>query len=74
VLPEALALVDPALVDPARMGLDPPSSPTPHASMARVLYLRVRDDPELVKIEQQPGTASARRRSVHWILLPNSAD
>ena len=55
-------------------GLIVPTGKTPHASMGRVLYLRVRDDPELVKMEQQSRTARARRGSVRWILLPNSAD
>jgi hypothetical protein len=48
-------------------GLIRPTGKTPHASMARVLYLRVRNDPELVKAEE-PGPAKAKQRSVRWTL------
>jgi hypothetical protein len=40
---------------------------TPLASMSAVLYLRVRDDPELVKIAAQ-GSRRAKRGSVRWTL------
>jgi hypothetical protein len=48
-------------------GLIVPTGKTPIASMGRVLYLRVREDPELVKIEEQ-GNGPARLRSVRWAL------
>jgi ribosomal 50S subunit-recycling heat shock protein len=48
-------------------GLIVTSGKTLHASMARVLYLRAQSDPELVKVEE-PGTASAKGRSVRWTL------
>jgi hypothetical protein len=48
-------------------GLIVSAGETPHASMARVLYLRVRNDPELVKIDE-PGNARAKRSSVRWTL------
>jgi predicted type IV restriction endonuclease len=48
-------------------GLIAPTGKTPHASMARVLYLRVRTDPDLVKVVE-PGVADARRSSVRWAL------
>jgi hypothetical protein len=52
-------------------GLIGPVGKTPHASMARVLYLRVRKDPELVKIEDL-GDARAKRGTVRWMLRPAS--
>lgn len=48
-------------------GLIMPTGKTPQASMARVLYLRVRNDPELIKIDE-PGNVRAKRRSVRWTL------
>jgi HB1, ASXL, restriction endonuclease HTH domain len=48
-------------------GLIAPTSKTPQASMARVLYLRVRTDPELVRVVE-PGIADANRNPVRWTL------
>lgn len=48
-------------------GLIVPVGKTPKASMARVLYLRVRNDPELVKLEE-PGKTGTRPRPVRWTL------
>jgi hypothetical protein len=45
---------------------------TPDRSMARVLYLRVRNDPELVKIED-PGDGKAKYGSVRWTLRNSAA-
>jgi hypothetical protein len=48
-------------------GLIKPVGKTPYATMAAVLYLRVRTDPELVKVED-PGVKRAKRGSVRWTL------
>lgn len=48
-------------------GLIAPAGKTPHITMAAKLYTRVRDDPELVKLED-PGTERAKRGSVRWTL------
>ena len=48
-------------------GLIRPTGKTPHATMAAELYLRVRNDPELVKIED-PGPSRAKQGSVRWTL------
>lgn len=55
------------------MGLITPRGKTPHATMAAVLYLRVRKDPELVKLEAT-GDRRAERGSVRWTLHPATAD
>jgi hypothetical protein len=48
-------------------GLIVPAGRTPYASMARVLYLRVRKDPELVKVEDEnEGNPAAKRLPVRW--------
>ena len=52
-------------------GLIGPVGKTPHASMGRVLYLRVRNNPELVKLEA-PGNGRAKSGSVRWTLRPAS--
>ena len=48
-------------------GLIAPVGKTPIATMKRVLYVRVRDDPQLIKI-QESGNKRAKRFSVHWTL------
>lgn len=48
-------------------GLIAPTGKTPQASMSRVLYLRVRSDPELVKVDD-PVNVRAKRGSVRWTL------
>ena len=40
---------------------------TPHATMRALLYVRVRDDPDLVKLADQ-GNRRAKRGSVRWTL------
>ena len=54
------------------IGLITPTGKTPHATMAAELYLRVRNDPELVKIED-PGPYRAKQGSVRWALRPADA-
>jgi len=46
-----------------------PRGKTPHATMSAVLYQRVRDDPELVKLGVE-GNERAKRGSVRWALRP----
>lgn len=53
-------------------GLITPTGKTPHATMAAVLYLRVRNDPELLKIEDR-GPRRAKQGSVRWILRPDAS-
>ena len=53
-------------------GLIGPAGKTPHASMGRVLYLRVSTNPELVKLEA-PGNGRAKQGSVRWALRPAKA-
>jgi hypothetical protein len=53
-------------------GLIGPTGKTPHASMKRVLYLRMRNDPELVKLED-PGSTGAKWGTVRWTLRSASA-
>jgi hypothetical protein len=48
-------------------GLISPRGKTPRTAMASRLYVRVRYDPELVKLET-PGTGQAKRGSVRWTL------
>ena len=48
-------------------GLIAPVGKTPIATMKRVLYVRLREDPELVKI-QESGNTRAKRFSVYWTL------
>jgi hypothetical protein len=48
-------------------GLITPSGKTPHATMSAELYLRVRKDSELIKIED-PGPKRAKMGSVRWTL------
>jgi hypothetical protein len=44
-----------------------PVGRTPRATMAAVLYIRLRSDTELVKLED-PGDRRAKRGSVRWAL------
>jgi hypothetical protein len=53
-------------------GLITPVGKTPHATMSAALYLRVRNNSELVKIED-PGFLRAKRGSVRWALHPSAA-
>lgn len=48
-------------------GLIAPTGKTPHSSMGRVLYLRVRESPELVRIEPLE-TSGAKQDRVRWTL------
>lgn len=48
-------------------GLITPHGKTPHATMAARLYLCLRDDSELVKLDA-PGNGRAKRDSVRWTL------
>jgi hypothetical protein len=48
-------------------GLITPVGKTPHSTMGAELYLRVRNDPALVKLED-PGGARAKKGSVRWTL------
>jgi hypothetical protein len=48
-------------------GLITPSGKTPEATMAAVLYGRVRNDAALMKIEE-PGNGRAKFGSVRWAL------
>ena len=50
-------------------GLITPTGKTPLATMAAELYMRVRSDPELVKIED-PGPSRAKPGSVRWTVRP----
>ncbi len=50
-----------------RTGLITPVGKTPEATMAAELYVRVRNDSELVKLEE-PGNGRAKRGSVRWTL------
>jgi len=53
-------------------GLIAPRGKTPHATMAAVLYVRIRNDPELVKLDA-PGNGQAKRGSVRWTLRRTTA-
>ena len=53
-------------------GLITPRGKTPHSTMGAELYLRVRDDPELIKIAD-PGDARAKHGSVRWTLRRHTA-
>jgi HB1, ASXL, restriction endonuclease HTH domain len=53
-------------------GLIAPRGKTPVATMGSMLYLRVRNDPELVKLET-PGKGRAQRYSVRWTLRNSSS-
>jgi hypothetical protein len=48
-------------------GLITPSGKTPEATMSAVLYVRLRNDPDLVKLEDR-GDKRAKRGSVRWTL------
>lgn len=48
-------------------GLITPRGKTPHATMSAELYMHVRNDPELVKLEDRTSTR-AKRGSVRWTL------
>lgn len=48
-------------------GLITPRGKTPNATMAAVLYLRVRNDSELVKLDERRHTR-AKHGSVRWAL------
>jgi hypothetical protein len=48
-------------------GFIEPEGKTPHATMAASLYLGVRNDKRLVKL-QTPGNGRAKRGSVRWML------
>jgi hypothetical protein len=50
-----------------KRGLITTSGKTPEATMSAVLYVRLRNDPNLVKLED-PGGNRARRGSVRWAL------
>jgi HB1, ASXL, restriction endonuclease HTH domain len=49
-------------------GLIAPVGKTPHATMSAVLYMRVRSDLELLKMED-PGNGRAKRGSVRWMAV-----
>jgi hypothetical protein len=49
-------------------GLITPRGKTPHATMGSMLYVRVRDDPDLVKIETPGNSGRAQRDSVRWAI------
>jgi hypothetical protein len=53
-------------------GLITPRGKTPHATMGSMLYVRVRNDPELVKLGT-PGKGRAQRYSVRWTLRHSSS-
>lgn len=48
-------------------GLITSNGKTPEATMLAVLYVRLRSDPDLVKLEDR-GTTRAKRGSVRWTL------
>jgi hypothetical protein len=48
-------------------GLIEPEGKTPHATMSANLYLGIRNDQQLVKL-QSPGNGRAKRGSVRWTL------
>jgi HB1, ASXL, restriction endonuclease HTH domain len=48
-------------------GLITPTGKTPAATMSAVLYVRLRNDPDLVKLEDR-GDQRAKRGSVRWSL------
>jgi hypothetical protein len=48
-------------------GLITPSGKTPEATMAAVLYVRLPNDPDLLKLEDR-GDRRAKRGSVRWTL------
>jgi hypothetical protein len=50
-----------------KRGLITPRGKTPLATMGSMLYARVRNDAELVKLET-PGKGRAQRYSVRWAL------
>ncbi len=59
-----------------KSGLITPRGKTPDATMAAVLYLCFRNDPELIKLED-PGKKRAKKGSVRWALrhaLPLAQD
>ena len=47
-------------------GLIAPAGKTPYATMRAALYVRVRSDLELLKMED-PGNGRAKRGSVRWM-------
>ena len=53
-------------------GLITPSGKTPVATMTAVLYLRLPNDPDLVKLEDR-ANRRAKPGSVRWTLLATSA-
>jgi hypothetical protein len=53
-------------------GLIKPNGKTPQATMAAVLYKRVRNDPELVKVEDLGRKKHSKRGSVRWTLRLSS--
>lgn len=44
-----------------------PSGKTPQSTMNALLYVRVRNDPNLLKLEER-GDTRAKRGSVRWML------
>jgi hypothetical protein len=50
-----------------KRGLITSHGKTPTATMAALLYLRLQNDPDLVKVEE-PGNKQAKRGSVRWTL------
>lgn len=54
-----------------KRGLITPVGKTPQATMAAVLYLRLRNDSELVKLAE-PGNERAKKGSVRWTLRHTS--
>jgi hypothetical protein len=53
-------------------GLITPRGKTPQATMGAELYVKVRNDPDLVKL-MTPGNKRARRGSVRWALRDTAA-
>jgi hypothetical protein len=49
-------------------GLIAPAGKTPYATMSAALYMRVRSDLELLKMED-PGNRRAKRGSVRWMAV-----
>lgn len=54
------------------MGLITPRGKTPHSTMAAELYLQVRKDPELIKLESA-GDGRAKHGTVRWTLRSGQA-
>jgi len=54
-------------------GLITPRGKTPHETMTAMLYVRVRNDPELVKLED-PGSKRAKQGSVRWMVRHVATD